>query len=71
MSLNNKKYCREITEHKTADCEKTADVRSGFRFSVLESVSSRQNISVLRHAGNETERYQDTKDVLDNPRKNS
>ena len=29
MSLNNEKKWREISEHKIADCEKTADVRSG------------------------------------------
>ena len=29
VSLNNEKICREISEHKMAVCEKTADLRSG------------------------------------------
>ena len=29
LSLNNKKKCREISEDKTAVCEKTAGLRSG------------------------------------------
>ena len=50
VSLNNDKICREFSEHKIAVCEKTAGIQSGFELSVLESVSSRRNISVLRHA---------------------
>ena len=56
VSLNNEKICREFSEHKIAVCEKTAECGStewelfGFELSVLESVSSRRNISVLRHA---------------------
>ena len=55
VSLNNEKICREFSEHKIAVCEKTAGLRSGNSLdlnscSVLESVSSRRNISVLRHA---------------------
>jgi hypothetical protein len=42
---------REIIEHKIAFCEKTAGLELfGFELSVLESVSSRQNISDVRHA---------------------
>ena len=29
VSFNNKKHCREISEHKIAVCEKTAGLRSG------------------------------------------
>ena len=29
VSLNNEKNCREISEEKTAVCEKTAGLRSG------------------------------------------
>ena len=53
VSFSNDKICREFSEHKLAVCEKTASLRSGnygFELSVLESVSSRRNISVLRHA---------------------
>jgi hypothetical protein len=54
VSLNNEKPCCEIIEDKIAFCEKTAGLRRG-KFSdsnsgVLESVSSRKNISVPRHA---------------------
>ena len=57
--LNNEKICCEIGEDKIAFCEKTAGLRRGkftvrevfgFELSVLESVSSRKNISVPRHA---------------------
>ena len=53
VPLNYEKICREFSEHKIAVCEKTAGLRSGlfgFELSGLESVSSRRNISVLRHA---------------------
>ena len=55
VSLNNEKICCEISEDKIAFCEKTAcgfTAREvfGFELSVLESVSSRKNISVPRHA---------------------
>ena len=55
VSLNNEKICPEISEHKIAVCEKTAGLRSGnsifgFELSLLESTSSRKNISDLRHA---------------------
>ena len=55
VSLNNEKICCEYSEHKIAVCEKTADLRSGnssteWELNVLESVSSRRNISVVRHA---------------------
>ena len=55
VSLNNEKICREFSEHKMAVCEKTAAGSMewelfGFELSVFESVSSRRNISVLRHA---------------------
>jgi hypothetical protein len=50
--LNNEKICREISEDKIAVCEKTAGLHElfGFELSVLESVSSRKNISDPRHA---------------------
>ena len=51
---NNENIFREFSEHKIAVCEKTAGLRSGnssdLNVSVLESVSSRRNISFLRHA---------------------
>ena len=56
VSLNNEKICCEISEDKIAFCEKTAGLRTtewelfGFELSVFESVSSRKNISDLRHA---------------------
>ena len=54
VSLNNEEIC-EFNEHKIAVGEKSAGLRSGNSLdlnscSVLESVSSRRNISVLRHA---------------------
>jgi hypothetical protein len=54
VSLNIEKICCEINEDKIAFCEKTAGLRTawevfGFELSVLESVSSRKNISVPRH----------------------
>ena len=45
VSLNNEKKFREISAGKIAVCKKTAGL--GFEFSVLESVSSPKNISVL------------------------
>jgi hypothetical protein len=52
--LNNEKVCREISEDKRAVCEKTAGLYGagtfGFELGVLASVSSRKNISDLRHA---------------------
>jgi hypothetical protein len=52
--LKNEKICGEISEDKIAFCEKTAGLRRGevfgFELSVLESVRSRKNISVPRHA---------------------
>ena len=68
MSLNNEKICREISEDKIAVCEKTAGLRRGnfsyiFELSVLESVSSRKNISVPRQL-NENERYRDAANGL-------
>ena len=54
VSLNNEKICCEISEDKIAVCEKTAGLRSGnfsdLNSAVFESVSSRKNISDLRHA---------------------
>ena len=54
ISLNNEKICCEISEDKIAFCEKTAGLYEwelfGFKLSMLESVSSRKSISVLRHA---------------------
>ena len=55
VSLNNEKNCCEISEDKIAFCEKTAGLRRG-RFldsnsaCMIESVSSRKNISVPRYA---------------------
>ena len=48
VSLNNVQKCREISEDKTAVCEKTAGLRSG-KSSDLDSACLK-NISVLRHA---------------------
>jgi hypothetical protein len=55
VSLNKEKICREISENKIAVCEQTQDLRterelSGFELSVFDSVSSRNNILVPRHA---------------------
>jgi hypothetical protein len=58
VSLNNENICCEISENKIAVCEKTAGLRCGstvrevfgYELSVFESVSSRKNISVPRHA---------------------
>ena len=54
VSLNKEKICREISENKIAVCEKTQGLRSGnffgFELSVFDSVSSRKNILVPRHA---------------------
>ena len=49
----------KLVNIKIAVCEKTAGLRElfGFEFSVLESASSRKNISDLRHMLNETEQY--------------
>ena len=55
VSLNNEKNCCKNSGDKIAVCERTAGVRS-WKFpnlnsiSVLESVSSGENISVPRHA---------------------
>ena len=51
--LNNEIISREISEDKIAFCEKTVVYGAGtfgFELSVLESVSSRKNISDPRHA---------------------
>ena len=55
VSLNNEKICREFSEHKIVvcmweNCGSTEWELFGFVLCVLESVSSRRNISVLRHA---------------------
>ena len=50
MSLNNEKNCRAISKDRIAVCGSTEWELFGFGFSVLESASSRRNISVLRHA---------------------
>ena len=54
VSLNNEKICCEISEDKIAFCEKNCGSTEwelfGFELSVLESVSSRKNISDLSHA---------------------
>ena len=47
VSLNNEKNCRAINKDKIAVCEWEL---FGFGFSVLESVSSRKNISDVRYA---------------------
>ena len=47
VSLNNKKICHKICEDKIQFVKKRE--LFGFELSVLESVSSRKNISVSRH----------------------
>ena len=63
VSLNNDKICREFSEHKIAVCGSTEWELFGFELSVLERVSSRRNISILRHAL-QTEQYRDSTDGL-------
>ena len=54
MTLNNEKNCREINKDKIEVCKKTAGLRcrnsSDLNSACVQSVSSCENILVLRHA---------------------
>ena len=67
VSLNNKKICREFSEHKIAVCDKTAGLRSGnssdlnsASWNVLVPVGIFQFSDMLY----ETERYRGSTDGL-------
>ena len=67
VSLNNKKICREFSEHKIAVCEKTAGLRSG-NSSDLNSACLKVLVpaEILQFSDMhyETERYRDSTDGL-------
>ena len=67
VSLNNEKICREFSEHKIADCEKTAGPRNG-NSSDLNSACLKVLVPVetfqFSDMQYETERYWDSTDGL-------
>ena len=67
VSLNNKKICREFSEHKIAVCEKTAGLRSGNSSDLdSECLKVLVPVEILQFSDMhyETERYRDSTDGL-------
>jgi hypothetical protein len=68
VSLNNEKFCCEISEDKVAFCEKTAGLRRG-KFSNSNSACLKVSVPVkifqFQDMLNESERYQDAANGLE------